>query len=99
MSDLFDRLQPDNPFAADRSAAQTGLAESNAFWDRLNQKQQETNRKRQENIDRYLVHLSDEQYEILNLAIANAEIPEEEAYNMASAIVILHEEWQKAKRR
>ena len=86
MSDLFDRLQPDHPFAAGRNAPQTGLAESNGFWDRQNREQQETNRRRQENIDRYVVSLSDEQYEILNLAIANAEIPEDEAYNMASAI-------------
>ncbi|MDR3191627.1 MAG: hypothetical protein LBT87_01025, partial [Treponema sp.] len=86
MSDLFDRPQPDNPFAVDRDAARRGLAESNDFWNRQNREQQETNRRRQENLDRYTVRLTDEQYEILNLAIANAEIPEDEAYNMASAV-------------
>ncbi|MDR3162130.1 MAG: hypothetical protein LBU28_11035, partial [Spirochaetaceae bacterium] len=86
MSDLFERLQPTNLFTADRDAAQRSRAESNDFWDRQNREQQEVNRRRQENLDRYTVHLSDDQYEILNLAIANAEIPEDEAYNMAASI-------------
>ncbi|MDR3124071.1 MAG: hypothetical protein LBU16_09890, partial [Treponema sp.] len=86
MSDIFERLQPTNLFTVDREGTQQRRAENNDFWDRQNQEQQEVNQQRQKNLDRYTVHLSDDQYEILNLAIANAEVPEDEAYNMAAAL-------------
>lgn len=46
---------------------------------------EEREKKRKKNQDRYLINLSDGEYEILNAAIANAEIPEDEAYRFASA--------------
>jgi len=46
---------------------------------------EEREKKRKKNQDRYLINLSDGEYEILNAAIVNAEIPEDEAYRFASA--------------
>ena len=46
---------------------------------------EEREKKRKKNQDRYLINLSDGEYEILNAAIANSEIPEDEAYRFASA--------------
>lgn len=46
---------------------------------------EEREKKRKKNQDRYLINLTDGEYEILNAAIANAEIPEDEAYRFASA--------------
>ncbi len=47
---------------------------------------EEREKRRAENQKRYLINLSDGEYEILNAAIANSEVPEDEAYRFASAL-------------
>jgi hypothetical protein len=87
MSDLFDRAQERlDRFAAPEGAAEEAAALRRNYWREVNARQDERSALRQGNIDKFKVRLSDEEYAILNNAIATAEIPEDEAYRMASAI-------------
>ncbi len=79
MSDINELFNRPNP--AEDNSKLTG-----EFWTGLQQQSQAETAQRIENVDRYRVSVSDDEYEILNQAIANAAIPEDEAYNWAVAL-------------
>lgn len=73
---MFARPQP-----AENNSKLTG-----DFWTGLQEKSQERVEQRVENIDRYKVSVTDDEYEILNQSISTALIPEDEAHNWATAL-------------
>ena len=73
---MFARPQP-----AENNSSLTG-----EFWTGLQESSQERSEDRAENVDRYKIAVTDDEYSILNQSIANAEIPEDEAHNWATAL-------------
>ncbi len=59
---------------------------SKSYWDEQNARMQQKNAEYVEDLQRYSVNIPQEQYNIIKDAIANAEIPEDEAYRWAAAM-------------
>ena len=59
---------------------------SKSYWDEQNARMQQKNAEYIEDLQRYTVNIPQSQYDIIKNAIANAEIPEDEAYRWASAL-------------
>ena len=59
---------------------------SKSYWDEQNARMQQKNAEYVEDLQRYSVNIPQEQYNIIKDAIANAEVPEDEAYRWAAAM-------------
>ena len=82
MSDIFsfngDDENPKQQFNHAQSESE--------FWRQKNERRQQLNEEYQQDLDRYSVNISQEDYNIIKDAIANAEVPEDEAYRWACAM-------------
>ena len=58
----------------------------NDYWRRKNEERQALNKEYEADIDRYSVNISQEDYNVIKDAIANADVPEDEGYRWACAL-------------
>ena len=58
----------------------------NEYWANKNARRAQLNEEYQQDLDRYSVNISQEDYNIIKDAIANADVPEDEAYRWACAM-------------
>lgn len=72
-------------FFIDKEELEKNNQSSRDFWQAQNKQVQAKKEEYQENLDRYTVNIPQEEYEIINQTISNAENPEEESYRWASA--------------
>jgi len=56
------------------------------YWRQKNERRAQLNAEYQQDLDRYSVNISQEDYNIIKDAIANADVPEDEAYRWACAM-------------
>ncbi len=82
MSDIFsfkdDYENPKQQFNHAQSESE--------YWAKKNERRAQLNAEYQEDLDRYSVNISQEDYNIIKDAIANADVPEDEAYRWACAM-------------
>ena len=83
MSDIFINT---DEYAEDQYKNKIIDQSSADYWRMQNEQIQQKNEEYQQALDRYSVNISQEQYNVIKDAIANAEIPEDEAYRWASAM-------------
>ena len=82
MSDIFDFNGDYNNPSQNNEYTQS----RNEYWAKKNERRQQINEEYQQDLDRYSVNISQEDYNIIKDAIANAEVPEDEAYRWACAM-------------
>lgn len=85
MSDIFE-INQQRQAEEKNFARQSFLQKAKSDTPNYEAKAEAARQELQANIDRYAVTLAPEEYEILNNAISNADIPEDEAYRWASAL-------------
>ena len=62
------------------------LKSEQEFWNKTNERRQQLNEEYQRDLEAYSVNISQEDYNIIKDAIANADVPEDEAYRWACAM-------------
>jgi len=79
MADIFFDEENNNTFNQINEQSRKAFDAENEIYDKKDQQYLQ-------DLQKYQVYLPQQQYEIINTAIANAEIPEDEAYRWASAL-------------
>ena len=64
----------------------SGFEDNSNYWKQKNNELNQRQEDYKKDLEAYSVYLPQEEYDLINNAIANAEIPEDEAYRWASAL-------------